>query len=161
MTEQLDGLVPAVTEKAARRAQPSAARSRGLRRARAVQEARRGNANALKFGVFAEVANAEDVTREVALTYAARPGLDPIADRRLVELLATSTVQRSRALLAMRGTEGLTGVLTSYDARLAPLVERLERQVHQREQERVPLARKAQPAYTTGQYAPRARQDAT
>ena len=97
----------------------------------------------------------------MALTYAARPGLDPIADRRLVELLATSTVQRSRALLAMRGTEGLTGVLTSYDARLAPLVERLERQVHQREQERVPLARKAQPAYTTGQYAPRARQDAT
>jgi hypothetical protein len=90
--------------------------------------------------VFAIVANHQDVQTEVALIYAARPLLDPIADLRLVELLATNNVQRNRCLIAMLEA-GLTQLLTAYDARLAALVERLERAVHDREKERAAVAR--------------------
>ena len=107
----------------------------GISRARHVEELLKGNARALRHGVFASVANQPDVQIEVALIYAARPLLDPIADRRLVELLASTNVQRQRALLAMQ-SEGLSALLTAYDSRLAALVERLERAVHERERER-------------------------
>lgn len=115
-------------------------RKPGIARARRVEELGKGNARALRHGVFAVVNNQQDVQTEVALTYAARPLLDPIADRRLVELLATTNVQRQRALIAMQ-QDGLSQQLTSYDARLAALVERLERAVHDRERERQTVAR--------------------
>jgi hypothetical protein len=116
----------------------------GISRARRVEELGKGNANALRHGVFAVVANQQDVAVEVALTYAARPLLDPIVDRRLVELLATTNVQRNRCLIAM-AEAGLSQQLTAYDSRLAALVERLERAVHDREKERATVARQ-QPA---------------
>ena len=108
----------------------------GASRVRRVQELQRGNTRALRHGVFAEVLNAPDVATEVALVYAGRPALDPIRDTRLVELLATTNVQRQRAIAAMQ-REGMSQQLTSYDARLAALVERLERAVHERERERI------------------------
>ena len=108
----------------------------GASRVRRVQELQRGNTRALRHGVFADVLNAPDVATEVALIYAARPSLDPIRDSRLVELLATTNVQRHRAIAAME-RDGLSQQLTSYDSRLAALVERLERAVHERERERI------------------------
>jgi hypothetical protein len=115
-------------------------RKPGVSRARRVEELGKGNVNSLRHGVFALVANQQDVQTEIALTYAARPLLDPIADRRLVELLATTNVQRQRCLIAMQ-QGGLSQQLTSYDSRLSALVERLERAVHDRERERAIVAR--------------------
>ena|SRR2546423_12149043 len=114
-------------------------RKPGISRVRHVQEIRRGNANAWRHGVFSVIGNQLDVQTEVALVFASHPLLDPIADRRLVELYATTNVQRMRCLIAM-SEHGLTAQLTSYDSRLAALVERLERAVHEREQERRTVA---------------------
>lgn len=136
-----------------RRPRPSATRGASLSRASRVRELNRGNVNAWRHGVFAQVAAAPDVATEVALTLAAHPGLDPIVDRRLVELLATTRVSRQRALLAM-ATEGLTPVLTSYDARMAPLEERLERTVVERERLRLAERPPAGEGYRVGQYRP-------
>jgi hypothetical protein len=110
-------------------------------RRRRVEEINKGNVNSLRHGVFAIVQNARDVACEIALTLATYPSLHPIADRRLVELLAEARVQRQRAIIAMT-TEGLTPTLTSYDARLSQLEERLERTLYERErQRRTDLAR--------------------
>lgn len=103
---------------------------------RRVQELGRGNVNAWRHGIFSLVQSAPDVATEAALIVAARPGLDLIQDRRLVEHLAITRVSRQRAILAM-ATEGLTAILTSYDARLSPLEERLERMVDERERRRL------------------------
>jgi len=115
---------------------PSATRAQSSRRGRLAYLARRGNTNALVHGVFAIVANQPDVEIEVELVYATHPALDRLADRRLVELYASANVMRQRALVAMQ-TGGLTPVLTSYDARLAPMLERLEQKVHDRERRRL------------------------
>jgi hypothetical protein len=117
-------------------------RKPGISRARRVEEVRRGNPGAWRHGVFSIVGNQLDVMTEVALVFASHPLLDPIADRRLVELYATTNVQRQRCLIAMQ-EQGLTAQLTSYDSRLAALVERLERAVHEREQERIAAAHTA------------------
>lgn len=117
----------------------------GASRVRRVQELHRGNVRALRHGVFAEVLNRPDVATEAALIFAARPSLDPIRDARLVELLATTNVQRQRAIAAME-RDGMSAQLTSYDARLAALVERLERAVHERERERLKDARATEQA---------------
>lgn len=117
----------------------------GASRVRRVQELYRGNARALRHGVFAQVLNAPDVATEAALIFAARPSLDLIRDARLVELLATTNVQRQRAIAAME-RDGMSSQLTSYDARLAALVERLERAVHERERERIKEARTSEHA---------------
>ena len=98
--------------------------------------AREGNANALKHGVFAIVANGPEVRTEVELILATHPGLDPLVDGRFVELLATTNVQRQRAVIAMQ-TEGMTHVLTAYESRLSAQVERLERAMVIRERERL------------------------
>ena len=111
----------------------------GASRVRRVQEVQRGNVRAWKHGVFSVIGNQLDVQTEVALVFASHPLLDPIADRRLVELYATTNVQRHRCLIAMQ-EHGLTAQLTSYDSRLAALVERLERAVHDRERERATVA---------------------
>lgn len=126
---------------AADRPSPNPNRSRSASRARRRQELLRGNTRAMRHGAFAEVAALPDVATEVDLLFAAHPALDPIRDRRLVELLATSNVRRQRCLLAME-RDGMTQTLTAYDARLAPLVERLERAVHERERERLVEASK-------------------
>lgn len=134
-----DQTVPERVAEPARRPpvpRPSLTRSASTRRARLRGLAQQGNTRALRHGVLAVVLNGPDVALEVDLVYATHPGLDPMADRRLVELYATSQVQRHRALAAM-ASEGLTPVLTSYDARLAAMVERLERAVHERERTRL------------------------
>jgi hypothetical protein len=94
-----------------------------------------GNARALSHGVFAITANARDAAVEVALTFASHPGLDELADRRLAETYALAACQYRRALAAI-DAQGMTPVLTAYSSRLAALVERLERAVHDREKER-------------------------
>lgn len=115
-------------------------RKPGISRARRVEELRKGNANALKHGVFADVLNLPDVDREAALIFAARPALDPIRDRRLVEHLASAAVSRARALIAIE-RDGMTATLTSYERNLSGTCERLERAVHDRERERLAAAR--------------------
>jgi allophanate hydrolase subunit 1 len=108
----------------------------------------------MRSGIFAEVSNRPDVANEIALIFATHPHLDPLADRRLVEALALALVQQRRAIVAMQ-TEGMTSILTSYESRLAALSERLERAVHERDQQRaaakgkagaVDLSRYGQPA---------------
>lgn len=118
---------------------PSLTRSQSARRQRLVEELRKGRPNSWKHGVFSEVAAWPDVATEIALTFAAHPSLSPIEDARLVELLATTNVQRHRALLAIE-RDGMSPQLTSYDSRLAALVERLERAVHERALERAKTA---------------------
>lgn len=118
------------------RPRPSATRGASLSRSNRVYQLRQGNVNSLRHGVFAKVQAAQDVATEIALTLVAHPDLDPVRDRRLVEHLATTRVSRQRALLAME-TDGLTQILTSYDARLSPLEERLERTVDERERRRI------------------------
>lgn len=130
--------LPANPTPARRRA--SLTRSASNRRARHVQEVLRGNTRAFLHGVFAIVANQADVQTEMSLIFAVRPLLDPIADWSLVELLASTNVQRHRCLIAMQ-EGGLTSQLTAYDSRLSALVERLERAVHERERERLIASR--------------------
>lgn len=113
---------------------------------RRVEELRRGDTRqavrALKHGAYAEVLAAPDVTVEVALLDATHPDLDPVRDRRLLEDLALADVQRHRALLALGSDLGAVETdrlktLTAYESKLAALVERLRRQVHEREQLRI------------------------
>ena len=122
-----------------KRRKASLTRSASNRRTRHVQEILRGNARAFQHGIFAIVANEADVALEVAVTYAAHPLLDPIADFRLAQQFALALVQRMRALAAMQ-EYGLTAQLTSYDARLAALCERAERAIYEREKERATVA---------------------
>jgi len=113
----------------------SPARSLASHRSRRRWEVQRGNQNSMRHGIFAIVANEVDTATEIALTFAACPSLDGIADLRLVESYALAAVQYRRALAAI-DTDGLTSILTSYATRLAALTERLERAVHDRERER-------------------------
>jgi len=115
---------------------PSATRSISNRRSRRVELIRQGRPGAWQHGTFSVVANAADVSVEHALVLASHPTLDPVADHRLIEDLCLARVQRNRALLAIEA-EGMSTTLTSYLARLMPLVERLERAVHERARERV------------------------
>jgi hypothetical protein len=115
-----------------KRPRPSATRSASLSRARRVGELRRGNANALRHGLFAEVAHLPMVAAEVALQYVAHPGLDPIRDLRLVEHYALASIQLRRAHLEVERV-GLTEHLGSFLGRQGTLVERLERMVDERE----------------------------
>ena len=133
---------------------PSLTRSASARAQRLREEALKGNARAMRSGIFAEVSNRPDVANEIALIFATHSHLDPLADRRLVEALALALVQQRRAIVAMQ-TEGMTSILTSYESRLAALSERLERAVHERDQQRaaakgkagaVDLSRYGQPA---------------
>lgn len=96
---------------------------------------RQGNVNALSHGVFAKVNNARDVSVEIALTFAAHPDLDRVADVRLVELFASTNVSLQRALVAL-DTEGHTQILTGYASRTAALVERCEQRIFERERVR-------------------------
>lgn len=107
---------------------------------------------ALSHGCFAVTANERDTSIEVDLLYASHPGLDLIADRRLVEQLALASVQHRRALIAIEA-DGLTPTLTSYVIRLGQLVERLEHVVHDREKERYAALRRG-PVIDLTRYAP-------
>lgn len=117
-------------ETATRRRKP------GISRARRVEELLRGNVRAWRHGIFAEVAVRPDVEIEVGLIFAARPSLDPLRDTRLVEQLAMVSL-RCRRVHLLIDEQGPTQLLTSYDAKLSPLAERLERAVHEREQLRI------------------------
>jgi hypothetical protein len=108
---------------------PSATRGASIARARRVAEARKGNTNAMRHGAFAQVNAAGDVATELALLEVAYPHLT-IADRRLLELLATTRVSVARAFLALSEPEGIrSSVLTAFLSRQSALAERLERQV--------------------------------
>jgi len=126
---------PSVNVPAVRR-KPSATRAVSNARTRRVELIRQGRPGAWQHGTFSVVANAADVSVEHALVLASHPTLDPVADHRLIEDLCLARVQRNRALLAIEA-EGMSTTLTSYLARLMPLVERLERAVHERARERV------------------------
>jgi hypothetical protein len=121
---------------------PSATRGESNRRQRHVEEAKKGNRNAMKHGVFAVIANAPDVAMETALIYAARPSLDPIADRRIVEQLATASVQYARATVALSESDNWGSTLVAAARDFGNRAERLERAVHQRAQERAREAAK-------------------
>jgi len=136
--------VPAVRRK------PSATRAVSNARTRRVELLGQGRAAAWRHGTFATVGNSADVTIEHALIIAANPSLDPIIDHRLVEDLALARAQRNRAMIALE-SEGMTSTLTSYLSRLMPLVERLERAVHERARERVKDFR-ARPLVDLSQY---------
>lgn len=110
---------------------------------RRVQELGRGNVNALRHGRFAVVSLLPEVDVEVALQYAARPGLDPIRDRRLVEGFALASLHLRIAAIEIQG-QSLTEHLGAFISKQAPLVERLERTVDERERRR--LAERAQGA---------------
>jgi hypothetical protein len=135
MTTPKGALVPALSP-----ADPAAVtfqrRSVASSRQRRRSEALRGNARAYSHGVMAIVNNSADSALEVALTFASHPGLDPISDLRLCETYALSSVQYRRCIAAI-DVQGMTPVLTAYSSRLAALVERLERAVHERERERI------------------------
>jgi hypothetical protein len=117
----------------------SVASSRQRRRS----EVLRGNARAFSHGIMAIVNNSADTATEVALTFASHPDLDGIADLRLVETYALASVQYRRAIAAI-DAQGITPVLTAYSSRLAALVERLERAVHDREKERIAQMRRGE-----------------
>ena len=127
-------LPPASSLAPAKNALPT--RSLSAARSRRCWGAARGNQNSMRHGIMAVVANAPDTATEVALTYATHPGLEDLADLRLVETYALASVQYRRAIAAI-DAQGMTPVLTAYSSRLAALVERLERAVHEREKERI------------------------
>lgn len=93
------------------------------------------------------------VAVEVALTYAARPGLDPIRDRRLVEHYALASIQLRRAHLMIE-SEGITEHLGAFISKTGPLVERLEADLEERERLRRAEAARSAPdplaRYRTG-----------
>ena len=125
-------------------------------RARAVREAKRGNTNSLRHGVFARVALEVDVAVEVALTFTIRPTLDPLADFRLVEDLAVVRVRHRRALEAINA-EGPTANLTKWESNLGASSERLERAVHERAAQRAKETAQATARPDLTAYRPTAR----
>ena len=133
---------------------PSATRAASIRRARRSKLARDGNVNAMSHGARADVVHREDVSLEVALTFATHRFLDPVADLRLVEHLALSRMQHAAAIAAMQ-TDGLTSTLTSYETKLATLIERLEQQVHDRDRQREAEAASTLKADDLAAYRPR------
>jgi hypothetical protein len=127
-------LVPPSSSLAPANIAPSA-RSLSAARGRRRWEVARGNANALKHGVFARVANQVDVANEIVVTLAAHPDLDPIGDLRLVESYCLAAVSYRRALEAIE-REGMSSTLTSFAARFAQLEERQEARLFEREKAR-------------------------
>lgn len=122
---------------------PSTTRATSNERASRRRELLKGNANAWRHGIYSKVGNIPDVTVEVGLIFAARPTLDPIADRRLVEACALASCQYARAVVAMEA-EGFTSALVAAARDFGNRAERLERAVHERAAERA----KAQAAAT-------------
>lgn len=135
-------LLPAHRDPERRQARPSLTRAASNRRVRLVQEAKRGNVNALRSGIHAEVANLDYVSDELATIYATHPHLEPLADRRLVELLAIATIQHRRAVLAIE-REGPDANLTKWEANLGARVERHLQRIHERNIERARATERA------------------
>ena len=77
---------------------------------------RSGNGNALRHGIYAEVAVREDVRDEAALLLARAPWLDPVRDGILVEATARLVVRLRRLDAAL--DEDPTQTLTSLYSRL-------------------------------------------
>lgn len=129
-----------------RRKEPAGPRPgrRSASASRRVQELLRGNINALRHGRFAVVALLPEVDVEVALTYAARPDLDPIRDRRLVEQFALAGIHLRIAAIDIH-EHGLTEHLGAFVSRQAPLVERLERTLVERERQRLEERTRGEP----------------
>lgn len=115
---------------------PSATRSASSRRRRLIQEAGKGNTNALKSGIHADVLNTTAVADEIAVTFATHPHLDSIADYRLVEQYSLATVRYARACIAIEA-DGWSATLIAAARDFGNRAERLERAVHQRERERI------------------------
>jgi hypothetical protein len=116
---------------------PSATRGASIARIRRRQEALRGNRRSLIHGAFAKVMNAPDVAAEVDLIRVAFPNLDPIADERLVLLLAQTRATVARAFVALGEAEGVrSSPVTAFLSRQSALQERLERALYDRDRER-------------------------
>jgi hypothetical protein len=79
------------------------------------------------------------VAIEIELAYTIRPGLDAVRDRRLVELYASTAVVHRRAIAAV--LESPADTLYGLVGRLAPLLERLEARLDDREAERLAATR--------------------
>jgi hypothetical protein len=107
-----------------------------------VELVRQGRGN-LRHGVFSAVLNDADVAVEVGLIYAARPALDPITDRRLVERVALDHVRYFRACQAIE-EHGLTALLQASARDFGNRAERGEKLLHERERERLRDRREAE-----------------
>lgn len=110
-------------------------RSSAMHVRRTREEAARGNQNALRHGVWADVLRQPDVAAEVELTFALHPSLDRLLDARLVQHYAVTSA-RLQALHLAIDRDGFTAILTSFEARMGPLLERLERTVQERAAQR-------------------------
>jgi hypothetical protein len=97
----------------------------------------------LRHGVFSTVLNDPDVAVEVALVYAARPALDPVKDRRLVERVALDHVRYFRACHAIE-EQGLSPQLQAAARDFGNRAERGEKLLHERNRERQQEQRQAQ-----------------
>ena len=95
---------------------PSEGRARAIRRTMAARAVRAGNSNALRHGVYSEVAVRADVLDEATLLLARAPWLDPVRDGFLVEATARLLVRLRRLDLVLEAEP--TQVLTSLYARL-------------------------------------------
>jgi hypothetical protein len=134
--------------------EPVRRRSPGLSRARRVQEAGRGNVNAWKHGIYAEIAATPEIAIETALIFASHGSLDPIADHRLCESLAIARVHYGRAVAAI-AAEGYTANLVAAARDFGNRAERLERQVAERDVQRRAQWERAAGARDLSQYRPR------
>ena len=135
----------------------SKARSLAASRSRRRHDLMMGNHLALAHGCFAVTSNQRDASVEASLIYTTHPGLDDLADRRMVEQLALASVQHRKALIAIE-VSGLTPTLTSYVIRLGQLVERLENHVHEREKERQAAMRRG-PIIDLSAYRPHPKEE--
>lgn len=98
----------------------SSTRARSTRRAMRARAVRLGNANALRHGVYADVAVRPDVLDELAFLYARAPWLDPIRDGNLAEATARLIVRLRRLddLLDSQPTQTLTSLYVRLEAQL-------------------------------------------
>jgi len=96
--------------------QPTDRRARAIRRTMSARAIRAGNVNALRHGIYAEVAVRADVLDEAALLYARAPWLNPVRDGILVEATARLIVRLRNLDMAL--DEEPTQTLTSLYSRL-------------------------------------------
>jgi hypothetical protein len=94
-------------------------------------------------GINSVVYAAPDIADEAAMIYATHPFLDPIADRRLVELTAVAHVQHGKAVRALE-EQGYTTTLVRYESDLGKRLERHLQAVHDRDRQRQRDAKRRQ-----------------
>jgi hypothetical protein len=93
---------------------------RAIKRGNVTRAVRVGNTNALRHGIYAEVAVREDVRDEAALLYARAPWLDGVRDGVIVEATARLIVRLRKldAVIDAEPTQVLTSLYRSLEAQL-------------------------------------------